>query len=173
MGHNRPICGPSQHDRRQGSSRRKRPKRCYEAEGCGFKFGPKLNEVTSDLHIAVSTAITAAVAQGKFGVCQTRLLFPDRWLGWYVHPIGPRTAFSSYPNVDFKGSWAIVPPFGFHFPPFGFHAPLWFPFLIFFIPSLMLYRRSRAHPPGHCKTCGYNLTGNVSGVCPECGVKIG
>ena len=23
--------------------------------------------------------------------------------------------------------------------------------------------------PGHCPTCGYNLTGNTSGVCPECG----
>jgi len=27
-------------------------------------------------------------------------------------------------------------------------------------------------PPGHCQTCGYNLTGNVSGVCPECGEKV-
>jgi hypothetical protein len=24
-------------------------------------------------------------------------------------------------------------------------------------------------PPGHCRKCGYNLTGNVSGRCPECG----
>lgn len=24
-----------------------------------------------------------------------------------------------------------------------------------------------------CSTCGYDLTGNVSGVCPECGVTIG
>ena len=24
-------------------------------------------------------------------------------------------------------------------------------------------------PPGHCQKCGYNLTGNVSGICPECG----
>ena len=24
-------------------------------------------------------------------------------------------------------------------------------------------------PPGHCSTCGYNLTGNTSGRCPECG----
>lgn len=24
-------------------------------------------------------------------------------------------------------------------------------------------------PVGHCRTCGYNLTGNVSGICPECG----
>ena len=23
--------------------------------------------------------------------------------------------------------------------------------------------------PGHCRSCGYDLTGNVSGVCPECG----
>lgn len=23
-----------------------------------------------------------------------------------------------------------------------------------------------------CQTCGYNLTGNVSGVCPECGKEI-
>ncbi len=22
---------------------------------------------------------------------------------------------------------------------------------------------------GHCQQCGYNLTGNTSGVCPECG----
>ena len=25
--------------------------------------------------------------------------------------------------------------------------------------------------PGHCRKCGYDLTGNVSGVCPECGTK--
>ncbi len=24
-------------------------------------------------------------------------------------------------------------------------------------------------PPGHCFCCGYNLTGNASGTCPECG----
>lgn len=27
-------------------------------------------------------------------------------------------------------------------------------------------------PPGHCQACGYNLTGNVSGVCPECGEQL-
>ena len=25
---------------------------------------------------------------------------------------------------------------------------------------------------GHCKVCDYNLTGNVSGICPECGTAI-
>lgn len=32
---------------------------------------------------------------------------------------------------------------------------------------------TRAHMRAHlCRTCGYNLTGNVSGVCPECGTAI-
>ena len=26
--------------------------------------------------------------------------------------------------------------------------------------------------PGFCRECDYDLTGNVSGVCPECGTKI-
>ena len=25
--------------------------------------------------------------------------------------------------------------------------------------------------PGHCRKCSYDLTGNVSGICPECGEK--
>lgn len=29
-----------------------------------------------------------------------------------------------------------------------------------------------AIPAGHCTTCGYNLTGNTSGVCPECGSGV-
>jgi len=27
----------------------------------------------------------------------------------------------------------------------------------------------RKRKPGHCRKCGYNLAGNVSGRCPECG----
>ena len=30
-------------------------------------------------------------------------------------------------------------------------------------------RRRRRARSGQCRACGYNLTGNVSGVCPECG----
>ena len=35
------------------------------------------------------------------------------------------------------------------------------------------FRRDRTPGPGCCHVCGYNLTGNVSGRCPECGAEIG
>jgi len=33
-------------------------------------------------------------------------------------------------------------------------------------------RRWRRRRKGLCVKCGYNLTGNLSGVCPECGTKV-
>lgn len=41
--------------------------------------------------------------------------------------------------------------------------------LVVGIPFLI---RRRKPPLGHCQKCGYDLTGNESGTCPECGTKI-
>ena len=51
-------------------------------------------------------------------------------------------------------------------------VPMWIPFLAIALPTAYLFWRDHRHPPGHCKKCGYDLTGNVSGVCPECGNRI-
>ncbi|MCC7294208.1 MAG: hypothetical protein IT449_19265 [Phycisphaerales bacterium] len=42
------------------------------------------------------------------------------------------------------------------------------------IAAFVLVARERYRPDDApaCLTCGYNLTGNVSGVCPECGVRV-
>ena len=34
-------------------------------------------------------------------------------------------------------------------------------------------RTSEWLPPGFCRNCGYDLTGNVSGRCPECATPVG
>jgi len=52
--------------------------------------------------------------------------------------------------------------------------PYWLCFLLTAIPTAWLWYRDRrlfSSPPDHlsCRGCGYDLTGNTSGICPECG----
>ena len=51
-------------------------------------------------------------------------------------------------------------------------VPLWMIFAALLGPTAFLWHRDRRIPPGHCDTCGYDLTGNVSGRCPECGTPV-
>ncbi len=37
---------------------------------------------------------------------------------------------------------------------------------------VVVWRRTRPVPAGACASCRYDLTGNVSGICPECGTPI-
>ena len=50
--------------------------------------------------------------------------------------------------------------------------PVWFSLAIVACLTTFLWYRDRRPPRGHCQACGYSLTGNVSGVCPECGAAI-
>lgn len=54
-----------------------------------------------------------------------------------------------------------------------FVFPTWIPLLASMCFCIVLHRRlrpfERRPPVGHCSHCGYNLRGNISGVCPECG----
>ncbi len=57
--------------------------------------------------------------------------------------------------------------------------PLWMPLVLFAAyPGYALVthgsrRRRQRRKHGLCLECGYNLTGNVSGICPECGSRCG
>jgi hypothetical protein len=50
--------------------------------------------------------------------------------------------------------------------------PLWFSWPILFYVTLLLWLLDRRPQPGRCSSCGYDLTGNTSGVCPECGTPV-
>jgi hypothetical protein len=56
-------------------------------------------------------------------------------------------------------------------------VPLWFPFAVLAAYPAIAFirgpaRRWRRRKRGLCVKCAYDLTGNVSGVCPECGKPI-
>jgi hypothetical protein len=56
----------------------------------------------------------------------------------------------------------------------SFRMPLWLPLLLLLAtPTAAVIRgpirRCRRRRKGCCVRCGYDLTGNVTGVCPECG----
>ncbi len=55
--------------------------------------------------------------------------------------------------------------------------PFWFIGLLLGIWPTVAFlrgpcRRRGRRTKGSCRKCGYNLTGNVSGVCPECGSAV-
>lgn len=56
-------------------------------------------------------------------------------------------------------------------------APLWLVVPLAVAPGAVLAgarlrRRGRKHRKGCCAGCDYDLTGNQSGVCPECGAAV-
>jgi|GEM_PF-2602966 len=72
------------------------------------------------------------------------------------------TTFFYYPPIEFTQDDI----FDLHVT--GMGVTHWFANLIVWSLFLILLRRSRKHPKGHCQDCGYDLTGNESGACPEC-----
>lgn len=83
-----------------------------------------------------------------------------RYFRWYVRrniQTGPLFWWFDYqPGTQRRGSCFIT--------------PLWLPLAMIGVPTILAWRRDRPFPPGHCQKCGYDLTGNLSGVCPECGI---
>ena len=78
--------------------------------------------------------------------------------GWSGRPLWHRVrGFFWVPKVDAGGVWV------------GFGLPLIFASAV---TAYLFWRDSRRIPPGHCRKCGYDLTGNESGICPECGEPV-
>ncbi len=53
----------------------------------------------------------------------------------------------------------------------GFMAPLWIPAAICVIPAILLFAFGRS-TAGGCRRCGYDQSGTLLPVCPECGEPI-
>ncbi len=67
--------------------------------------------------------------------------------------------------------WTKQPVFSTRWNRYSLIMPIWIPLLAAAIVTVWLWRSDRKFKSG-CVECGYDLTGNISGVCPECGMAI-
>lgn len=98
-------------------------------------------------------------------------------LGWHTDP-SPRQDFSISKLFQFSTPGSFELYFGTGVPTGAklSRIPFWCVALLTAIPTAWLWRRDRrliscSPDPLLCVRCGYDLTGNTSGVCSECGEK--
>lgn len=55
----------------------------------------------------------------------------------------------------------------------GIMVFIWIPVVVLMAPlTAFLWLCDLGHSQGKCQTCGYDLTGNVTGICSECGTTV-
>ncbi len=91
--------------------------------------------------------------------------------GYSFEVIGSDFCFSFSFLETWGDSWGVHPEWGTAFGVSYVTIPLLPPLLFAAVGTFILWRRDRPPKTGHC-VCGYNLEGNVSGRCPECGAEV-
>ena len=133
----------------------------------------------------IRSAIIYQTSHGLIGVGRGAVVWVEalyQSLGWdrvnATRVVEPLHRYNDYgftlPQVERRVGWAVQSDgqlFKYKFP-IRYQIPLWLPLVIVAIPTTILWRRDRRPRKGHCPDCGYNLTGNESGKCPECSTPV-
>ena len=95
----------------------------------------------------------------------------SQWISWGSYPNGFRCD-NRLKDLSHIGQIPVLPIHKAWRSANWLVVPVWPLFIPVIAIGFLLWLRDRQIVPGHCKGCRYNLTGNVSGICPECGMPI-
>jgi hypothetical protein len=117
---------------------------------------------------------------GRDGVCIPLDAIAFTWtsvsVGFTVTPVSPVEKFRSFLGISYCHWCSYIAKTGVLHGMAGFAVEWPVLVLVFLTPSVatLIWRRChRCKQDGVCRKCRYDLTGNVSGTCPECGTHIG
>jgi hypothetical protein len=78
-----------------------------------------------------------------------------------------------FSRIEFEPGFTRLPSFDRSIPAGRLSFPLWIPFVGALLVLFCLSRRwSSRESAQACANCGYDTTGNATGICPECGTNI-
>ncbi len=98
----------------------------------------------------------------SFSLLAVTLTFAFLYLPFFLSSHGPMFSFYALRTID---NVILTPSVG----SFALWIILQICTLLALLDAIKYYRRKRLLNSGLCPICRYNLTGNTSGVCPECG----
>ena len=91
------------------------------------------------------------------------------WLTWCgIHVAATLVIFSVVAGVRYALGYSV----GLQSLPSAVIVVLFAPISGFVLALAHVERFNTKIPDHYCKTCGYDLTGNVTGRCSECGAKL-
>jgi len=105
------------------------------------------------------------------------LTFRDGSLRLFCEPKYPPSPAVALVDRRWDGFEMFLTPHGGGEMEFLLRLPLWLPLVLFALYPTIAFvrgplRRHRRRKKGLCVKCGYDLTGNMTGICSECGEKI-
>ncbi len=115
------------------------------------------------IRLSPGRVLDIVVAAGSLGIdiAPTYIAYPQ----FEVHTLSPASISD---RLGFHLPFSEAPPAF-----WSVTIPLWMCLLLTGLPTAMAWVSREPFDAGCCRDCGYDLTGNVSGRCPECGEAVG
>lgn len=133
------------------------------------EFG-RFHQIDSWL-VAKASALSVRTSSWLAAVVAGVLIARTRWRHWILASVCFVLGCEVLPHMEFEITRRLAGGVSWPNPQWMLltFVEYWCLDWLIVVVTILLMRRQAAIPPTHCQNCRYDLTGNESGICPECG----